>query len=142
MANNYLQFSAALHNLTAEQAQWLEALVEEGEKDEADFEFKVAPDPRNKDAFCARFIAEEAGEPAHVTHVVQLFMVRFDIKEPWTFTWSNTCSKMREGEFGGGGAVVTQELVHMVDALEWVNGVAEWHINNALKAPEDQGART
>jgi hypothetical protein len=59
---------------------------------------------------------EESGEPAHVAHLVQTFLRRFRPDQCWALTFAETCSKMRVGEFSGGGCFVT------ADEIRWQGG--------------------
>ena len=64
------------------------------------------------------FYAEEAGEPAQVAHLVQMFLRRFRASECWSLTYALTCSKPRVGEFSGGACFVT------ADEIRWQDGYA------------------
>jgi hypothetical protein len=66
------------------------------------------------------FFAEECGWPDRVAYLVQKYFQRFHTGECWSLTWSETCSKPRVGEFGGGGMLVTAKRMIFLNAHEFV----------------------
>lgn len=63
---------------------------------------------------------EHGGESLELTAaLIQLFLCRFKIKEPWTVTWACTCSKPELDAFSGGGLVVTRTEMHWLDTSSW-----------------------
>ena len=53
------------------------------------------------------FYTEDSGRVDRLARLVQQFLQRFHPQDSWSITWSTSCSKMRPGEFGGGGLLVT-----------------------------------
>ena len=51
--------------------------------------------------------ARDWGYVGNVAHLVRKFLERFRPDDCWSMTWSQTCSKPRVGEFGGGAVFVT-----------------------------------
>jgi hypothetical protein len=66
------------------------------------------------------FFAEECGCPDRVAYLVQKYLQQFHSGECWSFTWSETCSQPRVGEFGGGGMLVTARRLIPRSAHEFV----------------------
>lgn len=53
--------------------------------------------------------AEESGDPSMMAHFLQYVLQKFHLEKMIMFEWSETCSKMRVGEFGGGSCLITQD---------------------------------
>jgi hypothetical protein len=51
--------------------------------------------------------ADECGDLERIAHLVQKFLKQFRPNECWVLTYSETCSRPRVGEFGGGAMFVT-----------------------------------
>jgi len=135
MANNYLQFSESMHLLTPEHVTWWkEAIADPGKqttplwskelygsiKDEVglgeDEPYGVEVTFEESSGVTKMFlIAEEIGHPVEVGLLVQAFLKHFEMhKDIFRLTWSETCSKMRVGEFGGGFLIAnSQDIVSM-----------------------------
>jgi len=65
------------------------------------------------------FFAEESGDVEVLAHVIQAFLKRFNKDTGFIITWSETCSKMRDGAFGGGACVVTARGLRMESSNTW-----------------------
>jgi len=76
------------------------------------------------DTYSLWFYAEESANPELVGEVVHQFFKEFckTAEEPnvFTLTWATFCDKLRTGEFGGGGMVVTIEGVKTWGSHDWV----------------------
>ncbi len=137
MANNYVQFSESIADITEEEQAWIkEELVSPSDRDPAVYpEDEGAADaymeawskerPNVDDAetwpdFGWSFIeddedaskelwihADESGDLNHIAVFVQRLLRKFRPNEVFTLTWAETCSSPRIGEFGGGWMVVT-----------------------------------
>ena len=136
MADNYLQFSESLDNLTAEEADWLQSQLAEDadtgcpvflldfpdreDDDDTDrgfqYDFEGAGDERS-----LSISAEERGYVERVAHLVQKFLKRFRPDECWSLTYATTCSKLRIGEFGGGAVFVTADEIHWQNSYEFIH---------------------
>jgi len=75
------------------------------------------------------FSSDEANDPYDVARVVQVFFRKFrsDGNELFALTWSNSCSKPRLGEFGGGAVIVTKDAIETFTAFEWVEKKRQEH---------------
>ena len=138
MANNYLQFAESMNLQTEEQVTWWrEAVSDPGDqttpkwskelycwiKDEVGlgedepYGAEITFDPHPDDPAVTKvfFVAEGMGNPMEVGLLVKAFLKHFKMdKEIFRLTWSETCSKMRVGEFGGGYLITnSQDLVSM-----------------------------
>lgn len=115
MANNYLEFSEVIENLTPEEVEWWENDAEKIGGHSIDYyDFEV--DEKNKLVW---FHADESGDVDDIAVVVQAFLKKFRINECFSLTWSCTCSKPRIGEFSGGGMFVTASEMKFFSADEW-----------------------
>lgn len=144
MANNYLQFSFVMPLKTVEHVAFVTDLLVQladcsdkyidPEGQFADIEF----DPWVHDlvqqaegftdvslqtvaAYEVWFAAEECGDVEITAAFVQRILKEFPELAPVGFTYAYTCSKMRADEFGGGGVVVTKDVIHTWEASTWVN---------------------
>ena len=105
MANNYLQFCEVLKLNNEKETAWWEA-----NPDEEDWPEGVDISTfDNGEGVCVRFMAEESGDVDALGKLIYRFMVETDSQGTFSLTWSETCSKMRVGEFGGGYMVVSNK---------------------------------
>ena len=129
MANNYLQFSEAINNITPEEAEWSRARLQEMTDKFSDscgdegwyFEWAIHEAHSGEETPHIWLYAEEGGEPDHVAEFVQEFLNKFRPSESFSLTWACFCSKPRVGEFDGGGIFVTAKDVKWfvpVDLIE------------------------
>ncbi len=77
--------------------------------------------------------AAESGNPDLAVHMVQRFLKQFRPNECWSLTYSWTCSKLRVGEFGGGGVFVTADEIKWDDAAGFVEKQRHAFIANRQK---------
>ena len=146
MANNYLQFSEAISQLTEEERAWCEARLrhleealpafdKDGENENSvpgapedepylsgvmclGFQWSI---DREQDGYCLWMYAEESGDVEHVALFAQEFLARFRPHDYFTLTWAETCSKPRIGEFSGGAIFVTAEETAWNGAFSWID---------------------
>ena len=136
MADNYLQFSESLDDLTPKEVRWLKDQLAEDETtgcptflkdyqertddDDTDcgfqYEFREGSDARRYLWICA----EEHGDAERVAHLVRKFLQQFHPDQCWSLTYATTCSKPRVGEFGGGAVFVTADAIRWQNAYEFV----------------------
>ena len=64
--------------------------------------------------------AEESGDPDRAAHLVQKFLRRFRPDQCWSLTYAVTCSKLRVGEFSGGGCFVSAGEIKWQDSYRFV----------------------
>ena len=173
MANNYLQFSEVIAQLTGQEIVWLKDQLKTvyviggteyeedqlppgidnkaqwvgcrayrdlaeyaGEFDEGpgfDFKFLVdEPDHR-----CGRHLwiyADESGYVGQVAHLLQKFLRTFRPRECWSLTYALTCSKLRVGEFSGGGVFVTADEIVWNNADDFVEEQREAFLRRQASA--------
>jgi hypothetical protein len=129
VADNFLLFAESLEELTPDEEAWLaERLAsnddashesagdDEGESSGFEFEFYgEQPDSR-----CLKLYAIEAGDPEAAACFVQEFLRRFRPQASFGLSWCASCSKMRDGEFGGGAVFVTAERIEAWSSGEWL----------------------
>lgn len=150
MANNYTQFSEILTNLTCEECAWLKQELEEEfiedayESEEATeaavFAYcneKCVEDPDCWPEFSYVLEEEEEGVDRHlwiysdecgnveqIGVFMQRFLKKFRPNGHFALTWSGTCSRLREGEFGGGAFFVTADWIQYMNTWDWANALA------------------
>ena len=136
MSNNYLQFSECLKIPSAEALAWTNSQLDtsgledepprkyDWERDDPDleefsngFSWSIEANPDGSSSLW--IYAEEHGNLCDVASFVQAFLRRFLPNGVWTMTYSQTCSRLRVGEFSGGAIVVTAEEIESLDAGTW-----------------------
>lgn len=133
MANNYVQFSFAIHNLTPEEKDWLKEESSQHPEDMEDdaLDLWVNTHPWCNDAgsypgfkcdcttTSATLYAEECGDIANVAGLVQEFLKKFRPRDAISFTWSETCDRMRVDQFGGGAACISATEQRWLHTHSW-----------------------
>ena len=149
MADNYLEFSELLTNLSDEEVAWLDNQLDivhlrdgvEVEKSNATwtgcrayrdmpdydgayggdvgFEYEFYEQHDEKGRYLWIY-AEEHAYVDRVAHLVQKFLRQFRPDETWSLTYSVTCSKPRVGDFGGGAVVVSATDIKWFNAWDFV----------------------
>ena len=128
MANNYLQFSFLIRDLTFDETAWVRPLLDaEEESDDGLSQFA----DNGFDYFCANveldpdglwiYAADDSGSPEDAANFVQAFLAKHRPDARVGFTWASTCSKPRVDEFDGGGVVVSAGGQEWMSASSWVN---------------------
>jgi hypothetical protein len=137
MANNYSQWSEIIQDLSDEEIKffnecffWEPAYNEDHELPE-DFEWPAWYDEDaegvhfeyslNKKERYLHVYAEEYGNLDTLAALMKEFIDRFRPNFVFTVTWADTCSKMRAGEFGGGGMIVSRFGSEWMSAYDWVS---------------------
>lgn len=127
MANNYLEFSEVIDNLTPEEMDWWEN--EAYKVDAEDDDFQCCDYDIKRDERTVWFHADESGNLEAVDLVVTEFLKKFRPNEYFALTWSCGCSKPRIGEFGGGAMFVTAKGTKYTDSYTWLElQKQEWSI--------------
>jgi hypothetical protein len=104
MADNYLQFSERIEVPAAQMQQADEIIKRVEAKIEAEDEyFGVCVELERGGIW---LYADEHGDTDHLEALARALVEELEIDEPFTASWSYTCSKPRIGEFGGGAMVV------------------------------------
>lgn len=152
MANNYIEFSNNL-KVDVGDAAWIRAKIdyfnnppnkdsegwgnflaecEKYELDPADasglrLKFSLSPDLDD-----VYLYSEGEYDWFHAAKLVQeLFRARGRSNECWTLSWSESCSRPRVGEFGGGAVFVTAEKIEIFTTFEWLEAKAKvWEMMN------------
>ncbi len=125
MAGNYVESSFAIENLTEEEMAWWRKEQEREFPHDVEIE-EVEP------AMSLDFavVMEDSqvwfhGDPSLnvdcAADVIQRFLKEFRPNGSVGFTWSETCSKPRLDEFGGGACFITAENVEWNSANGWLN---------------------
>ena len=129
MADNFLLFAESLAELTPDEEAWLaerlkgnDEVEHESAADDDDdspgFEFEFYGD--QSAGRCLKLYAIESGDPETVARLVLEFLRRFRPQASFGLSWCASCSKMRDGEFGGGAVFVTAERIEAWSGAEWL----------------------
>jgi hypothetical protein len=119
MAENYLQFSEIIPDITLEEAEWIREkreFLEDSEsidrpvifEDEGGLGFYLEIDEKEKEAW---IYADEYGNIDCVAYFVQEFINELRPSYIFSMTWAETCSKTLVGEFSGGWVVITADKI-------------------------------
>lgn len=132
MANNYLQFSFAIPDLTEPEIEWLRALLAvEPEDDDPDNPVGIGKYGEDPEYFGGTveidddglwIYAEESGTPEDAACFVQAFLAAHRPGDAIGFEWAATCSKMRLDEFGGGAVLITATDQTWMSSSQWLAG--------------------
>ena len=129
MADNFLLFAESITKLTPDEEAWLAErlacdngathdLAADDEDDSSGFEFEFyGEQPGSR---CLKLYAIEAGDPEGAACFVQEFLRGFRPQASFSLSWCASCSKMRDGEFGGGAVFVTAERIEALSSGEWL----------------------
>ena len=125
MAQNYMQFSEIIDNLTVEEYDWFKkalAYDDDGVEPPAwwddgsesfGFDYNLVPSQ-------IHFYSEECGNIDTVQALVSEFISLFRKDYIFTLSWSESCSKPRVGEFGGGGMIVSLDETRFMNVWGWL----------------------
>lgn len=140
MANNYLQFSTEISELTVKETEWLKELLdtlscvnecdissEESVNDFRDRYYNVEEALLilgEEETFDVSYsesdvnhtlwlYAEESGNIYQAGTLIQEFLKKFRITQTHLLSWADTCSKMRIDQFGGGTMLITADFIYM-----------------------------
>jgi hypothetical protein len=129
VADNYLLFAESLEDLTPQEEAWLAEWLasnddashesagdDDGESSGIEFEF-YGEQPGSR---CLKLYAIEAGDPEAAAQLVKEFLRRFRPQASFGLSWCASCSKMRDGDFGGGAVLVTAERIEAWSSGEWL----------------------
>jgi hypothetical protein len=131
VADNYLLFAESLTELTPNEEAWLaerlasknvatnDPATDDDDDSSGSFEFEFygrSPDSRN-----LKLYAIEAGDPDAAAQFVQEFLRRFRPHASFGLSWCESCSKMRDGEVGGGAVLVTADRIESWSSSEWLS---------------------
>jgi hypothetical protein len=131
MANNYRQFSFALKLANKKEAAWCQKTLKklsetddgEGGETTTDYDWSVYPTKEEPKALPHIWFRDngEYGNVEQIANFVEKYLKKFQPNGYFTMTWSDTCSKHRIGEFGGGLAVVKARETHWFQDHQWID---------------------
>ena len=139
MADNYLEFSEIIDNLTTKEAAWLDRQLDTDAKAGCPVFLVDYPDRDPYDTGCGfAYSFEEYGNQRCLwissaegnnvdcaAHLVKKFLKRFRPDQCWSLTYAESCSKLRAGEFGGGAVFVTADEINHLNTYEFVYKLQE-----------------
>jgi hypothetical protein len=145
MSQNYTQFSFGIET-TPEQAEWLAAVhaLCTGLEEAIDGE---PPRPPSEPRFATAYTlieqciagdltasvsieadgtsvwlhADECGDVEYTADLLAAMLESFNSDAILSFTWANTCSRMRPDEFDGGAVVITKDEIRFLSPSRWID---------------------
>jgi len=118
MANNYLQFSEEILELTLEEKAWVVKELEAREDKNGDSSWPdFAWDLELNNLWIH---ADEYGNLDNVGDFVCRFLRKFRPKDFFVLSWAEVCSKPRIHEFAGGALFVTSKGVSSMNTESWL----------------------
>ena len=134
MADNYMEFSEVIENLTPEEAAWLDRQLATDANADCPAFLVDCPFHEQYDTDCGfgysfeehdgrRWLwicSSEGSNVEYVAHLVQKFLKQFRQDQCWSLTYATTCSKLRVGEFGGGAVFVTADEINYQSTYAFV----------------------
>ena len=131
MANNYLQLSTMIEDVTPLEKEWIDENIEKFDKD-----FFYPKDDENFDEedYCPAFqwkfegegtsiwiYGEEYANIESVADFMHAFIKEMRPKEYLQFSWAETCSKLRIDNFHGGGVFITAKEVKFISSFSFIS---------------------
>ncbi len=136
MAQNYLEFSEVLEDLTPEEIDWWKKEGERGAElyrkaeeegvDVEPYEMEEPPsndweiEPRTDGKKNVWFHADENGDVEATASVIHRFLKAHRPIAAFTMTYAAWCSKPHIGEFSGGAVFITADGVEFQNAHGWI----------------------
>lgn len=120
MADHYQQFSFKFGPLTEAEQVWLKQEVREREDPDTHDEetrFTASFDIQGDHAY---FWADTSANLEEVAQLCQDFLAEFAPHKVISFEWSDSCSKPRTNEFGGGAVIITAESCTWTTTRQWI----------------------
>lgn len=139
MANNYLQLSTMIEDITPLEKKWIDENIEKFDKD-----FYYSKDDENFDeedySSAFQWVFEEEGtslwiygeEYANVESVADFMHAFLKENRPdgcLSFSWAETCSKLRLDNFHGGGYFITAKEAKFVSSFSFIDSERELFAN-------------
>lgn len=148
MASNYTQFSFRI-DATPEQKKWIHVVHQFCSDNGGSVDDKPLPDPEYIAAFTLMeqciagdlganvniedtdreglwFHADECGDVEYTAELLSSFLTALNLDTILSFSWANTCSKMRLDEFDGGAVVISKDETRFLSPSRWIDAqVAE-----------------
>lgn len=133
MANNYMQFSEEIEQLTDEEIKFFQEVCSYEppldlyagweppawyDVDSGGLGFSAEVDEGTRELWV---YAEEFGNLDMLVALILEFIQKFRPEYIFTLSYAETCSKMRVGEFGGGALIISREGSKFINTCEWLS---------------------
>jgi len=131
LANNYTSFSALIPTKTVEERDFVYSFIGSKEPpdplpdDWDDMQEYAACEVLTQDDGSIWIHGEESGDLDRIADAVSEWQLKFDIQEPWSLQWADTCSKPRLDEFGGGAVFIHKGEIEFMSTYSWVAEMEE-----------------
>jgi hypothetical protein len=132
MANNYLQLSTSIENITPDEKTWIDNNIEKFDKELV--ECSKEDDNFDKDDYTSTFeweleqdgsylwiYGEEYANVESVADFMQAFLKENRPESSLYFSWAETCSKLRIDNFHGGAYFVTAKEQKCVSSFAFIS---------------------
>ena len=134
MANNYLQLSTGIENITSEEKKWIDDNIEKfSQQDDDGYDYttfqweweKNATDCDGEktvqDGSYLWIYGEEYAEVGNVADFMQAFLKENRPESSLYFSWAETCSKLRIDNFHGGAYFITAKEQKFVSSFAFIS---------------------
>lgn len=115
MANYHTELSFAIHNISAEEEEWIKVRLEGDDAQWPQYEFA-----EDSDGVVLWVHEEEGCDIEDLANLLQQFLSLFRPADSIGFSWADTCSKPRLDSFGGGAVFITAVTQEWVSLWEWL----------------------
>ena len=122
MANNYLQLSTSIENITPEEKKWIDDNIEKfSQRDDDGEEYSTFDWDWQQDGSYLWIYGEEYAEVGNVADFMQAFLKENRPESSLYFSWAETCSKLRIDNFHGGAFFVTAKDKKSVSSFAFIS---------------------
>ena len=122
MANNYLQLSTSIENITPEEKKWIDDNIEKfSQRDDDGDDYTTFQWDLEQDGSYLWIYGEEYAEVDNVADFMQAFLKDNRPEGYLYFSWAETCSKLRIDNFHGGAYFVTAKEQKCVSSFAFIS---------------------
>jgi hypothetical protein len=122
MANNYLQLSTSIENITPEEKKWIDNNIEKfSQRDDDGDDYTTFQWDLEQDGSYLWIYGEEYAEVDNVADFMQAFLKDNRPEGSLYFSWAETCSKLRIDNFHGGGYFITAKEQKSVSSFAFIS---------------------
>jgi len=122
MANNYLQLSTSIEDITPEEKKWIDDNIEKfSQRDDDGDDYTTFQWDLEQDGSYLWIYGEEYAEVDNVADFMQAFLKDNRPEGSLYFSWAETCSKLRIDNFHGGAYFVTAKEQKCVSSFAFIS---------------------
>jgi len=126
MADNYLQLSTSIENITPEEKKWIDDNIEKFSQqndapDDDGCDYSTFQWDWEGDGSYLWIYGEEYAEVDNVADFMQAFLKENRPESSLYFSWAETCSKLRIDNFHGGAYFITAKEQKFVSSFAFIS---------------------